>query len=164
MALAENPLPAATYNAFTSISAVHHMSLPAVLPRLAAALKPGGLLAAVAFSRSQLSARPARQLRPGHLRWDRTGSFSPKYPSVQAVDISFEKWTSFMSPYKRVGSRRILRPALRLPGLMQGVSPVCRRSFLIDLSFSSTAPRSDRRHLAAGDRTQKPGLMAEMQD
>lgn len=59
-----------------------------------------------------------------------------------------------------VGSHHTLRPALRLPGLIQAVSLVCQRSFLIDLSFSSTAPRSDHCHLAVADRAQKPGLVA----
>ncbi|HEY6312438.1 MAG TPA: class I SAM-dependent methyltransferase [Streptosporangiaceae bacterium] len=40
-------LPAGAYDAVTSISALHHMDLPAVLPRLAAALRPGRLLIAV---------------------------------------------------------------------------------------------------------------------
>ena len=46
--------PAAAYNAVTSISALHHMDLPAVLPRLAAALRPGGLLIAVSHHRLEI--------------------------------------------------------------------------------------------------------------
>jgi len=38
--VAEMPLPAGAYDAITSISALHHMSLPIVLPRLAQAQRP----------------------------------------------------------------------------------------------------------------------------
>jgi SAM-dependent methyltransferase len=48
------PLPAAQYDAIVSISALHHMPLDEVLPRLAAALRPGGVLAAVALPRRDL--------------------------------------------------------------------------------------------------------------
>jgi SAM-dependent methyltransferase len=47
-------LPAGAYDAITSISALHHMDLRAVLPRLAAALRPGGLLIAVALHRLEI--------------------------------------------------------------------------------------------------------------
>jgi 2-polyprenyl-3-methyl-5-hydroxy-6-metoxy-1,4-benzoquinol methylase len=47
----EVALPAGAYDAITSISALHHMPLPQVLPRLAAALRPGGVLVAVAHHR-----------------------------------------------------------------------------------------------------------------
>jgi SAM-dependent methyltransferase len=47
-------LPAGAYDAITSISALHHMDLPAVLPRLAAALRPGGLLIAVSHHRLEI--------------------------------------------------------------------------------------------------------------
>jgi 2-polyprenyl-3-methyl-5-hydroxy-6-metoxy-1,4-benzoquinol methylase len=47
-------LPAGAYDAITSVSALHHMDLPVVLPRLAAALKPGGLLIAIALHRLQI--------------------------------------------------------------------------------------------------------------
>jgi SAM-dependent methyltransferase len=47
-------LPVGAYDAVTSISALHHMDLPAVLPRLAAALRPGGLLIAVALHRLEI--------------------------------------------------------------------------------------------------------------
>jgi SAM-dependent methyltransferase len=47
-------LPDGTYDAVTSISALHHLDLPVVLPRLAAALRPGGLLIAVALHRLEL--------------------------------------------------------------------------------------------------------------
>jgi ubiquinone/menaquinone biosynthesis C-methylase UbiE len=49
--VAEMTLPAGAYDAITSISALHHMSLPTVLPRLAQALRPGGLLVAIALYR-----------------------------------------------------------------------------------------------------------------
>jgi len=44
-------LPFDAYDAVTSISALHHLDLPVVLPRLAAALRPGGLLIAVSHHR-----------------------------------------------------------------------------------------------------------------
>jgi SAM-dependent methyltransferase len=47
-------LPAGHYDAVTSISALHHVPLDLVLPRLAAALRPGGVLAAVALPRVDL--------------------------------------------------------------------------------------------------------------
>lgn len=46
-----DPLPADGYDAIFSISALHHMPLPDVLPKLAAALRPGGVLAAIALPR-----------------------------------------------------------------------------------------------------------------
>ncbi|WP_220093778.1 class I SAM-dependent methyltransferase [Gryllotalpicola protaetiae] len=50
-----DPLPADGYDAIFSISALHHMSLPDVLPKLAAALRPGGVLAAIALPRPDLA-------------------------------------------------------------------------------------------------------------
>ena len=47
-------LPSAHYDAVTSISALHHVELTQVLPRLAEALRPGGLLVAVALPRTDL--------------------------------------------------------------------------------------------------------------
>jgi SAM-dependent methyltransferase len=47
-------LPAGAYDAVTSVSALHHMDLPVVLPRLAAALRPGGLLIAVSHHRLEI--------------------------------------------------------------------------------------------------------------
>lgn len=44
-----DPLPGAGYDAIVSMSTLHHLPLPEVLPRLAAALRPGGVLAAVAL-------------------------------------------------------------------------------------------------------------------
>jgi SAM-dependent methyltransferase len=49
-----DPLPGADYDAIFSITALHHMPLPEVLPRLAAALRPGGVLAAVALPQADL--------------------------------------------------------------------------------------------------------------
>jgi SAM-dependent methyltransferase len=46
-----DPLPGKDYDAIFSISALHHMPLPEALPVLAAALRPGGILASVALPR-----------------------------------------------------------------------------------------------------------------
>jgi SAM-dependent methyltransferase len=48
------PLPQDRYDAIVSVTALHHMPLPDVLPRLAAALRPGGVLAVVALPRTDL--------------------------------------------------------------------------------------------------------------
>ena len=50
--IAEMTLPAGAYDAITSISALHHLSLLTVLPRLALALRPGGILIAIALYRA----------------------------------------------------------------------------------------------------------------
>ena len=50
----KEPLPDARYDAIVSISALHHTPVEAVLPRLAGALRPGGVLAAVALPRRDL--------------------------------------------------------------------------------------------------------------
>jgi SAM-dependent methyltransferase len=50
----QEPLPAARYDAIVSISALHHMPLAEALPRLAEALRPGGVLAAAALPRPDL--------------------------------------------------------------------------------------------------------------
>src|SRR5262249_15008769 len=47
-------LPGRDYDAVFSISALHHMPLQDALPVLAAALRPGGVLAAVALPRSDV--------------------------------------------------------------------------------------------------------------
>jgi SAM-dependent methyltransferase len=52
--LLQAPLPEGGYDAIVSISALHHISLPEALPRLAAALRPGGVLAAIALPRRDL--------------------------------------------------------------------------------------------------------------
>jgi 2-polyprenyl-3-methyl-5-hydroxy-6-metoxy-1,4-benzoquinol methylase len=49
--VAEMTLPDGAYDAITSIAAFHHLSLPTVLPRLARALRPGGVLIAVSHHR-----------------------------------------------------------------------------------------------------------------
>ncbi len=49
-----DPLPGGDYDAIFSISALHHMRLQGALPCLAAALRPGGVLAAVALPRQDL--------------------------------------------------------------------------------------------------------------
>jgi SAM-dependent methyltransferase len=48
------PLPEGRYDAVVSITALHHMPLPEALPRLAAGLRPGGVLAVVALPRTDL--------------------------------------------------------------------------------------------------------------
>ncbi|OBI52581.1 bifunctional 2-polyprenyl-6-hydroxyphenol methylase/3-demethylubiquinol 3-O-methyltransferase UbiG [Mycobacterium sp. E787] len=50
----ETPLPAAHYDAIVSITALHHLPLAAALRRLAPALRPGGVLAAVVLPRTDL--------------------------------------------------------------------------------------------------------------
>jgi len=49
-----DPLPGTDYDAIFSISALHHMPLQDALPLLAAALRPGGVLAAIALPRPDL--------------------------------------------------------------------------------------------------------------
>jgi SAM-dependent methyltransferase len=49
-----DPLPAAGYDAVVSLSALHHMPLEGALRRLAAALRPGGVLVAAALPRTDL--------------------------------------------------------------------------------------------------------------
>jgi SAM-dependent methyltransferase len=48
------PLPGSRYDAIVSITALHHMPLSEALPRFAAALRPGGVLAVVALPRTDL--------------------------------------------------------------------------------------------------------------
>ncbi|MFI6997005.1 class I SAM-dependent methyltransferase [Nocardia sp. NPDC050175] len=50
----EQPLPAASYDAIVSISTLHHLPLDRMLPVLADALRPGGVLAVVALPRTDL--------------------------------------------------------------------------------------------------------------
>lgn len=52
--LEEPPLPQSAYDAIVSITALHHMPLDRALPRLARALRPGGVLAALALPRTDL--------------------------------------------------------------------------------------------------------------
>jgi trans-aconitate methyltransferase len=63
--LLQQPLPDAGYDALVSISALHHMSLPEVLPRLAGALRPGGVLAVAALPRRDLPRELAVELTAG---------------------------------------------------------------------------------------------------
>ncbi len=49
-----HPLPADAYDAIVSLTALHHLPLADVLRRLAAALRPGGVLAVVALPRTDL--------------------------------------------------------------------------------------------------------------
>ncbi|MCK9921248.1 class I SAM-dependent methyltransferase [Frankia sp. AgPm24] len=49
-----DPLPGEDYDAIVSITALHHMPLPDALAVLAAALRPGGVLAAVVLPRQDL--------------------------------------------------------------------------------------------------------------
>jgi 2-polyprenyl-3-methyl-5-hydroxy-6-metoxy-1,4-benzoquinol methylase len=49
-----NEIALAEYDAITSISVLHHLDLAEVLPKLAAALRPGGRLVAVALFRFDL--------------------------------------------------------------------------------------------------------------
>ncbi|WP_062430317.1 class I SAM-dependent methyltransferase [Herbidospora daliensis] len=57
-----DPLPGDGYDAVFSICALHHMSLREVLPILAAALRPGGVLAAIALPRLDLLREPHLEL------------------------------------------------------------------------------------------------------
>jgi SAM-dependent methyltransferase len=49
-----DPLPDGHYDAIVSNTALHHMQLDRVLPRLARALRPGGILAVVALPRTDM--------------------------------------------------------------------------------------------------------------
>jgi SAM-dependent methyltransferase len=61
----EQPLPAEGYDAIVSVTALHHMPLETALPRLAGALRPGGVLAAVALPRTDLAAELPVELVAG---------------------------------------------------------------------------------------------------
>lgn len=50
----KSPPPPDTYDAVVSISTLHHMELTDVLPVLADALRPGGILAAIALPKTDL--------------------------------------------------------------------------------------------------------------
>lgn len=49
-----DPLPSGSYDAVVSLSVLHHLPLAPALRRLAAALRPGGVLAAVALPRTDV--------------------------------------------------------------------------------------------------------------
>jgi hypothetical protein len=70
----------------------------------------------------------------------RAGRFSPKWRRRQIGVRPYEKAPFTVRTYTGVGSHHTWRPAFRLPGPMRAVSPVCHRSFLIDLSFSFNCP------------------------
>lgn len=57
-----DPLPGDGYDAVVSLSTLHHLPLPDVLPRLGAALRPGGVLVAVALPARDLRAEWHREL------------------------------------------------------------------------------------------------------
>lgn len=91
-------LPATDYDAIVSISALHHMPLGTVLPRLAAALRPGGVLAAIALPRTDLRREWPQELAAtlGHRvlgvrfraeRLLRTGSGFAKRPDHDAMPV-----------------------------------------------------------------------------
>lgn len=50
----KDPLPGEGYDAIVSLSALHHMPLQEALRRLAAALRPGGILAVIALPRADI--------------------------------------------------------------------------------------------------------------
>ncbi|MGH3745344.1 MAG: class I SAM-dependent methyltransferase [Mycobacteriales bacterium] len=52
--IAEMSLEPGSYDAVVSVSMLHHLALPVVLPRLAEALRPGGVLVAVAVPKRDL--------------------------------------------------------------------------------------------------------------
>jgi SAM-dependent methyltransferase len=56
------PLPESAYDAIVSMSALHHAPLEEVLPRLAQALRPGGVLAVAALPRTDLRRELATEL------------------------------------------------------------------------------------------------------
>jgi SAM-dependent methyltransferase len=57
----QEPLPDARYDAIVSISLLHHAPVEAVLPRLAGALRPGGVLAALGAAFAILRASGRRR-------------------------------------------------------------------------------------------------------
>ena len=69
-------LPARDYDAIVSITALHHMPLEVVLPRLADALRPGGVLTAIALPRG----RPEARMADRDCRRNRTSSLGRSVP------------------------------------------------------------------------------------
>lgn len=51
----EHALPVAAYDAVVSLTALHHMPLEEILPRLERALRPGGVLAVIALPRADVA-------------------------------------------------------------------------------------------------------------
>ena len=93
------PLPADRYDAIVSITALHHMPLPDVLPRLATALRPGGVLAVVALPRTDLPRELPVELAAalGHrflgatfavLRGARTGGWYDLEPGREQMPVA----------------------------------------------------------------------------
>ena len=60
--LLADPLPEQAFDAVVTVSVLHHLPLSAALPRLAAALRPGGVLIAVALPRVDLPREAATEL------------------------------------------------------------------------------------------------------
>ncbi|MFN8074109.1 MAG: class I SAM-dependent methyltransferase [Kineosporiaceae bacterium] len=60
-----DPLPGDGYDAVLSLSTLHHLPLPDALPKLAAAVRPGGVIAAVALPRLDLRREWHRELAAG---------------------------------------------------------------------------------------------------
>jgi SAM-dependent methyltransferase len=60
-----DPLPGDCYDAIVSVTALHHMPLDRALLRLSAALRPGGVLAAVALPRPDLPRELPAELLAG---------------------------------------------------------------------------------------------------
>lgn len=81
-----HPLPPAHYDAVTSISTLHHLPLPELLPRLAATLRPGGVLAAIALPRSDLARElPLEVAAAVTTRWI-TRTLPPDDPRADGVE------------------------------------------------------------------------------
>ena len=68
-------LPADHYDAVTSSSAMHHVELTGVLPRLAETLRPGGLLIAVALPKTATTNLPSSVEDPIILSITREGLY-----------------------------------------------------------------------------------------
>ncbi len=79
------PLPAEHYDAITSVSVLHHLPLEEALKRFAAALRPGGVLAAVALPRVEVPRElPAELVAvPAHLL---IGLLSTRYRRKETHD------------------------------------------------------------------------------
>ncbi len=94
----DEPLPDEGYDAIVSINALHHVPLEDVLPRLAAAMRPGGVLAAAALPRLDLLRELPAELAAtvGHrlfgvafatLRAAGRGSWYGKQPSHRIMPV-----------------------------------------------------------------------------
>src|SRR6266536_430640 len=81
-----DPLPAERYDAIVSVSALHHLPLDDALRRLSRALRPGGVLAAVALPRHDIPRElpaelPAADDPPGR---SARGRGAPRRPGAAA--------------------------------------------------------------------------------